>query len=118
MSVKDFLKALTNKREIEITVKGRRTQKTHSTPVWFVDQKNKIYLLPVKGSDTNWYKNTRVNPNMTLTVDKKSLQVKAKPMDEPNRVKEVINLFGAKYGADEIKRWYTKLDVAVEILLP
>ena len=118
MSVKDFLKALTNKREIEITVKGRRTQKTHSTPVWFVDQKNKIYLLPVKSSDTNWYKNIRINPNMTLTVDKRSLQVKAKPLDDPKRVKEVINLFGAKHGADEIKKWYTKLDVAVEIPLP
>ena len=118
MSVKDFLKALTNKTELEITVKGRRTQKPHSTPVWFVDQKDKIYLLPVKGSDTNWYKNIRVNPNMTLTVDKKSLQVKAKPIDEPNRVKEIINLFDAKHGADEIKKWYTKLDVAVEIPLP
>jgi len=118
LSVKDFLKALTNKGELEITVKGRRTQKTYSTPVWFVDQKNRIYLLPVKGSDTNWYKNIRINPNMTLTVDKRSLQVKAKPIEEPERVKEVIKLFGAKYGADEIERWYTKLDVAVEIPLP
>jgi len=104
LSVKDFLKALTN-----------RNPETYSTPVWFVDQKNKIYLLPVSGSDTNWYKNIRVKPNVTLTVDKKALQVEAKPMDEPNRVKEVINMFGAKYGADEIERWYTKLDVAVEI---
>jgi deazaflavin-dependent oxidoreductase (nitroreductase family) len=116
LSVKDFLKALTKKTELEITVKGRRTQKTYSTPVWFVDQKNKIYLLPVKGSDTNWYKNIRINSNMTLTVDKRSLKVRAKPLDEPNQVKEVINLFGAKYGAD-VERWYTKLDVAVEIPL-
>ena len=55
---------------------------------------------------------------MTLTVGKKSLQVKAEPIDELNRVKEVINVFGAKYGSGEIKKWYTKLDVAVEILLP
>lgn len=72
----------------------------------------------MKGSDTNWYRNIRVNPNMALAVGKKSIQVKAKPLDEPNQVKEVINLFGAKYGADEIQKWYTKLDVAVEISLP
>jgi len=114
----DFLKALANKRELEITVEGRRTRKTYSTPVWFVDQKNKIYLLPVKGSDTNWYRNIRINPNMTLTVGKKSLQVEAKPINEINRVKDVINMFSAKYGAGEIRKWYTKLDVAVEILLP
>lgn len=118
MSVKDFLKALTSKRELEITVEGRRTRKAYSTPVWFVEQKNKIFLLPVKGSDTNWYKNIRINPNVTLTVGERSLQAKAEPIDDPDRVKEVVKMFGAKYGSGEIKKWYTKLDVAVQIQLP
>jgi len=29
-----------------------------------------------------------------------------------------VERFGAKYGAGEISRWYSKLDVAVEIALP
>ena len=118
MKSSNFQKAFVNKRELQITVKGRRTGKTYTTPVWFVHKKNKIYLLPVSGSDTNWYKNILADPSMTLTVGGESLKVKAKPTDEQERVKETIDMFKAKCGADEIKKWYTKLDVSVEITLP
>jgi len=118
LSAKDFAAALKGKTEIEITAKGRRTGKTYSTPVWFIHEGNKIYLLPVSGSDTNWYRNILKDPSMTLTVGGKALKVKVKPITEPDRVKKVIGLFAGKYGGmSEIKRWYSKLDVAVEISL-
>ena len=113
----DFRKALVKGMELRITVKGRRTGKTYTTPVWFVNEAEKIFLLPVNGSDTNWYKNILVDPNMTLTVGGRSIKVRAKPINEKDRVKETIEMFKAKYGADEIKKWYTKMDVSVEISL-
>jgi len=118
MKSSDFQRALVDKGELQITVKGRRTGKTYTTPVWFVHKENKIYLLPVSGSHTNWYKNILADPSMTLTVGGESFRVKAKPTNEKDRVKETIDMFKAKYGADQIKRWYTKLDVSVEITLP
>jgi len=33
-------------------------------------------------------------------------------------VEQTVERFRAKYGAGEISRWYSKLDVAVEIALP
>jgi len=118
MSIRDFTEALRGKSELEITVRGRRTKKTHSAPVWFTNQENKLYLLPVKGSDTNWYRNVLKDPRVSLTVDRKSIQVKANPITKPEAVREVIALFADKYGGmREIKRWYSKLDVAVEISL-
>ena len=118
MSVKDFTVKLKGKSELEITVKGRRTKKAYSTTVWFIHEGDKIYLLPVSGSDTNWYRNVLKDPNMTLTVAGKAVKVKAKPITEPERVQRVIGLFAEKYGGmSEIKRWYSKLDVAVEISL-
>jgi len=118
LSVKNFIETLKGKSEFEITVKGRRTKKAHLTTVWFVHEGSKIYLLPVRGSDTNWYKNVLKDPNVTLTVDGRSLQVKAEPITKPDRVKRVIELFAEKYGGiSEIRRWYSKLDVAVEIFL-
>lgn len=36
--------------------------KTISIPVWFALDGEKLYLLPVHGSDTQWYKNVRNNP--------------------------------------------------------
>jgi len=78
--------------------------------------KNKIYLLPVRGSDTNWYKNILKDPTVTLNVDGRSLQAKAEPITESDRVQRVMELFAEKYGGmSEIKRWYSKLDVAAEI---
>lgn len=115
MDAKVFREALADRRELRIIVKGRRTERRYSIPLWFTLKKNKLYLLPVIGSDTSWYKNILVYPRITLIVDGKSLEVEAKPIDEDKLVEEVIEIFKEKYGAKEIQRWYTKLDVAVEI---
>ena len=48
---------LSRGREITITVTGRKSGRTISLPIWFVLDDGKLYLLPVKGSDTQWYKN-------------------------------------------------------------
>ncbi|MFQ5711097.1 MAG: nitroreductase/quinone reductase family protein [Candidatus Geothermarchaeales archaeon] len=118
MSVANFIDALKGKSELEISVRGRRTKKTHSTTVWFIHEEDKIRLLPVRGSDTNWYKNVLKDPNITLRVDGRALKAKAEPITEHDQVQRVIGLFAEKYGGmSEIKRWYSKLDVAVEISL-
>ena len=116
MSAKNFSDSLRQETELEISVKGRRTGKARSTTVWFAHEGDKVYLLPVKGSDTEWYKNVLKDPNVTLTVGGKSLQAKANPIVKPDPVRRVIELFAGKYGGmREINRWYSKLDVAVEI---
>jgi len=118
LSAKSFIETLKGESELEITVKGRRTGKTHSIIVWFVQEGDKICLLPVKGSDTNWYRNVLKDPGITLAVGKRSLQAKAKPITEPDHVRKVVESFAKKYGGiSEIKRWYSKLDVAIEIPL-
>ncbi len=55
---KETLKArLTRYRQIKIRVIGRKSGQTISIPVWFVLEGEKLYLLPVQGSDTQYYKN-------------------------------------------------------------
>jgi len=116
LSVTDFIEALESKSELKITVKGRRTKKEHLTTVWFVHKENRIYLLPVRGSDTDWYKNVLKDPNITLTVGGTSIPVKAEPISEPDNVQKIIKLFANKYGGmSEINKWYSKLDVAIKI---
>jgi hypothetical protein len=56
-------------REINISVIGRKSGKRISRPVWFVfegDGANggTLYLVPVQGSDTQWYKNILHNPSI------------------------------------------------------
>ena len=57
-SSKDSLKdRLARYRQIKISVIGRKSGQTISIPVWFVLEGEKLYLLPVQGSDTQYYKN-------------------------------------------------------------
>jgi hypothetical protein len=45
---------------------GRKSGRTISIPVWFVLEGEKLYLLPVQGSNTQWYKNVLRNPQIAL----------------------------------------------------
>jgi len=50
---KDGLKdRLARYRQIKISVIGRMSGQAISIPVWFVFEGSKLYLLPVKGSQT------------------------------------------------------------------
>lgn len=67
---KDSLKdRLTRYRRIKITVIGRKSGKTISIPVWFVLEDKNLYLLPVQGSDTQWYKNLLKNPSIRKALE-------------------------------------------------
>src|SRR5579864_9472617 len=111
---KDALRdRLSRYREITISVTGRKSGRIISNPVWFVLDKDKIYLLPVKGSDTQWYKNVLKNPSIRIEARGAAAEVQAVPIKDANQVKSVVEKFRAKYGAGDIKKYYSKLDVAV-----
>ena len=100
--------------EIELSVTGRVSGQELPRPVCFVRQGDILYLLPVQGSDTNWYKNA----NMKISVSgKQMITGKAKAITDANKVKEVVAKFRSKYGVSDVKKYYTKLDAYVELLL-
>ena len=113
-----FIAALSETDELDLTVIGRNTGRKSTRPVWFVHEGNKIYLLPVNGSDTEWYKNALKNPTITLSAEGESLTAKVKPITDPARVKQVVAKFRAKYGDDEVEKYYSKFDAAAEVTLP
>ncbi len=115
MSDPEFFKTLASTVEIEITVTGRKSGRSISTPVWFVHEGGKLYLLPVNGSDTNWFKNVLTKANIQLSAKGRKLSTKTTQISDPRTVKEVVEKFTLKYGPDEIKKYYSKLDVAVEV---
>jgi len=115
VQVDEFLKALSHTSELEITVVGRKSGRRISLPVWFVSEGRKIYLLPVEGSETNWYKNVLSNPSMELSAGRYRVSVTAKPTSEQKSVERVVEMFKKKYGESSIRRYYSKLDVCVEI---
>jgi deazaflavin-dependent oxidoreductase (nitroreductase family) len=106
-------KRLSRSREVNITVTGRKSGRIISIPVWFVSEDGKLYLLPVSGSDTQWYKNVLKNPSIRIEAGGEKAELSAIPVTEPKQVASVVEKFRAKYGASDVKKYYSKFDVAV-----
>jgi len=82
----DDLKArLTRSREINITVTGRKSGRAISIPVWFVLQDDKLYVLPVQGSDTQWYKNVLKNPMIRIDARGAEAELRSVPITDAAR---------------------------------
>jgi deazaflavin-dependent oxidoreductase (nitroreductase family) len=110
-AIKDHLSRAS---EITITVTGRKSGRAISRPIWFVWDEGTLFLLPVKGSDTQWYKNVIKNPTMRIEALGAEEGVKAVAITDEAQVKSVIEKFRGKYGAD-VEKYYSKFDVAVVV---
>ncbi|MGA2744990.1 MAG: nitroreductase/quinone reductase family protein [Candidatus Sulfotelmatobacter sp.] len=104
---------LSRYREINLGVTGRKSGRTISQPVWFVLDEDKLYLLPVRGSDTQWYKNMLKDPTIRVDVRGAEAKFQAIPITNQKLVLSVVDKFRAKYGAGDVKKYYSKFDVAV-----
>ena len=114
MSKVDLHQRLDRADEITLSVKGRRSDKDIARPVWFVHNDSTLYLLPVQGSDTNWYKNLLANPLLKISVNGVESPARGKPITDSDKVDDIVRKFKSKYGEGEVKKYYTKFDVAVE----
>jgi deazaflavin-dependent oxidoreductase (nitroreductase family) len=99
-SLKDLLSRY---REINISVTGRKSRRTISVPVWFVIQDDQLYLLPVHGSDTQWYKNLLKNPTIRIALRGAEAESRAVFISDAARVSSVVEKFRCKYGSSDVK---------------
>src|SRR6185369_13373125 len=109
----DLHDSLSRNREITISVTGRTSGRTISNPIWFVYEDGELYLMPVQGSDTQWYKNVLANPKMKIKAGKVDRDYTAVPITDAEQVSSVVEKFRRKYGAGDVKKYYSKFDVAV-----
>jgi deazaflavin-dependent oxidoreductase (nitroreductase family) len=116
MARTNFSTDLQSTNEIEITVTGRTSGRSLSYPVWFALEGEKLYLLPVRGSDTDWYKNLRKTPTIRLAARGKTFTTSARLLTDEAQIGKVLEKFRDKYGRN-VKSYYPKLDVAVEVPL-
>jgi deazaflavin-dependent oxidoreductase (nitroreductase family) len=104
---------LSRNRQITISVTGRKSGRTISVPIWFVWEGGKLYLLPVKGSDTQWYKNVLDNPSVRIKAQNVEAEFTATPVTDAKQAQSVVEKFRDKYGKSDVKKYYSKFDVAV-----
>lgn len=106
-------KGLSRNRELRLGVIGRKSGQEISRPVWFVLEQDQLYLLPVQGSDTEWYKNVVKNPTIRVEAGGAKAELKSVPVSDAAQVSSVVEKFRHKYGASDVKKYYSKFDVAV-----
>lgn len=76
----DLQQPLAYYRQIKLSVTGRKSGRTVSVPVWFVLDGEKLYLLPVPGSETQWYKNVLQNPSIWIEARGSEGEFQAAPV--------------------------------------
>ncbi|MFZ0952708.1 MAG: nitroreductase/quinone reductase family protein [Candidatus Sulfotelmatobacter sp.] len=108
---------LSRYKEITISVIGRKSGRKILIPVWFVLGSDELHLLPVAGSETQWYKNVLKNPSMGIDARGVGAEFRAVPVTDAKAVKAVVEMFREKYGAGDVKKYYSGLDVAVVVKL-
>jgi deazaflavin-dependent oxidoreductase (nitroreductase family) len=115
---KDSLRGrLSRYRQITIRVIGRKSGRKISIPVWFVLEGDELHLLPVSGSESQWYKNVRKNPAIGIDARGVDGEFRAVPVTGAKAVKAVVEKFQEKYGAGGVKKYYSRFDVAVLVKL-
>jgi deazaflavin-dependent oxidoreductase (nitroreductase family) len=112
-----FKERLSRSREIDIIVTGRKSGRTITIPVWFVLENDNLYLLPVQGSDTQWYKNVLSNPSIRVKAGGAEAEFIAAPITDAKQASSVAARFRTKYGAGDVKKYYSKFDVAVLVAI-
>ena len=97
---------LSRYREINLSVTGRKSGRTISQPVWFVLDDDKVYLLPVR-------ENVLKDPSIRIDARGTDTEFRAVLIADHTGVSSVVEKFRAKYGAGDVKKYYSKFDVAV-----
>lgn len=109
----DIITALENTDEVELGTTGRVSKRESTRPVWFVRRDDMLYLLPVTGSASQWYRNILHTPTVHIRAGNATFEVQAFPITDPDRVNQVVDDFRAKYGADQVAAHYRPPEVAV-----
>jgi hypothetical protein len=107
MAASDLTAALQQTNEVDLTVTGRKSGQ----------ESDRLLLLPVSGSDSNWYRNIVKTPEVKLTANGAELAATARPIEDPAGIEDVVERFRGKYGADRVADYYPKTDAAIEVPL-
>jgi hypothetical protein len=67
----------------------------------------------VRGSDTQWYKNMLKNPQFRIDARGVEAKLGTVLIHDANTLQSVIEKFREKYGAKDVKKYYSKFDVVV-----
>lgn len=106
---------------VEITTIGRKSGKPRTTTIWFVYEKNHLYIQSGQGGKTSWYQNLKKNRHIDMEIGNLTFTGQAHFIDNPQETERIHELFRSKYLRARLASW-TGSEVGhgkvVEIELP
>ena len=87
---------------LKLTVTGRKSHLKRAVQLWFAYEDGKIYFLAHENSQ--WWQNVSANPKVEVDVLEVAFQGLGRIV--PDKLSHIYKLFRAKYGADQMERWY------------
>ena len=112
-----LLSELGRSDEVSITVTGRSSKKKRSTPVWFIVEGRKLQLVPVRGSETPWFRNLMKDPHILLSIGQTSVSSEATLLRDQKGAEKVLDKLRVKYRRMWSESYYPKHDAYVEVPL-
>ena len=93
----ELLSHFKNEEYCYLTTKGRITGKPHKIEIWFGLKDNTAYLLSGGMDRSDWVKNLRKNPSVTLKIAKKTFKATARIVEDKEEEMMARNMLADKY---------------------
>jgi hypothetical protein len=90
---------------LNLTTRGRKTGLRHDVELWFTFEDGLLYFLAHTSS--SWWKN--IVKNNRVEVEASEILFEGIGRIVQDKLDHVFRLFEAKYGRDQIERWYGDL---------
>lgn len=108
------------KRTVRLTTRGRKSGQPRTVTVWFVVAgPGKLYVQHAGPRPAQWYANLRSDPSVELDFGQGAVKARAQTIDDPERVRAVLEMTRRKYWAAWIIQFLGRRakPVAAEIAL-
>ena len=115
----ETLKSLIKEEYCYLTTTGRVTGNPHEIEIWFGLRENTLYLLS-GGGNSDWVKNLKKNPAVTLKVKKLTFSATARIITDKEEESTARTMLADKYNECEsdgsLSEWArTALPVAIDL---
>ena len=87
-----------------LTTTGRRSQRPHRIEIWFVVVDGAVFLLTEREPETDWVRNLRVEPVVTIDIGGVVLPARAQVVEPGPAVRAALAARYASSG-DDLAEW-------------
>jgi deazaflavin-dependent oxidoreductase (nitroreductase family) len=104
-----------------LTTRGRRSGRPHEIEIWFALDRTTLYMLAGAGEASDWVRNLRADPEVTVRVRDVAYRARARVVTDPGEDRHARDLVFEKFqprNRGELVTWRERaLPVAIDVHL-